>query len=172
MSWLSVKYHPGFAEDLTHWKATVSSDGQIIQTVSTPVKHSRAELERIASLVRARRESEIKPSECFSDQEYSSQVSQCEMEKLQSAVEQVPLEVVARAFSKFTLCDAPTLAITVSSGQGVRNCSGPPHALSLLPRHLDRGLLSADEYKECKAALESFLELWRQIEKLMPWQRD
>jgi hypothetical protein len=33
MPWITVNYHPGFAEDLTSWETCIESDGSLSQTV-------------------------------------------------------------------------------------------------------------------------------------------
>jgi hypothetical protein len=33
MPWITVNYHPGFAEDLTSWTTCIESDGSLSQTV-------------------------------------------------------------------------------------------------------------------------------------------
>ena len=33
MSWLNVRYHPGFAEDLTSWTTSIERNGKLVQRV-------------------------------------------------------------------------------------------------------------------------------------------
>lgn len=35
MSWLNVRYHPGFAQDLTSWITTIERNGKLVQRVDS-----------------------------------------------------------------------------------------------------------------------------------------
>lgn len=167
--WLEVRSHPGFAVDLTSWQASISPDGHVLQRVSKARQRTAEETTRMVTLIRAGRTSEIKRSDCYIDEDYSSQLTAGQLHSLQTRVSRVNFPLVAGSFSKFAICDAPEVTITLHSEQGVQKCSGPFGILTILPDHVEHGILPADEARTYRATFEPFVELWTEIEKLMPW---
>jgi hypothetical protein len=170
MHWVEAESRPGIGEDPTSWKALISSKGNVVQTVSAPRRLSETEFARIASLVRARRHSEIKPRDYFTAQQYSAELTASQIARLRERIEKVDFDQVARAFAKFPPGESAIAGVSVHSAGGLRQAMGPCGVVRLLPECTASRLLTEEEGQDCRRAFEAFFELWNEIGNVMPWR--
>lgn len=170
MHWVEAESRPGVGEDPTSWKALISSKGSVVQTVSAPRRLSETEFARIASLVRARRHSEIKPRDYFTAQQYSADLTASQTARLRERIEKVDFVQVARVFAKFPPGESATVGVSIHAAGGVSQATGQYDVVRLLPEYTASGLLTVEECQNYRRALEAFFELWNEIRDVMPWR--
>jgi hypothetical protein len=97
MPWVTVNYHPGFAEDLTSWTTCIESDGSLSQTV---------------------RVSRFAPREERTDH-FTSQLSPEQVSELRRFIAATDFNGVTAAARSFVIDDAETCSVTVQQGDTV-----------------------------------------------------
>src|SRR2546423_1117852 len=97
MPWITVNYHPGFAEDLTSWKTCIEADGALSQTVHVCRFTPREER-----------------TERFSAQLLPEQVAE-----LRCLIAATDFNAITEAARSFVIDDAEHCSVTVQQGDTI-----------------------------------------------------
>lgn len=97
MPWITVKYHPGFALDLTSWETCIESDGSLLQTVHV---------------------SSVAPREERTER-FSTQLSPEQISELRRLIASTDFNAITEAARRFVIDDAELCSVTVQQGDTV-----------------------------------------------------
>ena len=104
MSWIIIRYHPGFAEDLTSWETRIAPDGALIQIVE--VARFSPERERRTD-------------------RYSAQLSPEQLSELSSLIAAVDFAEINAVVDRIVCSDTDSCVVTVQQGEEIASFGAP-----------------------------------------------